>query len=421
MKTALIITDRNNPKIEVVRLLLTDRGITDVTVLAADESGTRFSPLSSEPPGSAAESLKGLPDVDLALMPAGVTQPANPLMLCESARLAAMLRLAANGTRILVVGDPTAELARTARALGLGVAKDFAGMEAGLDQIVTPARNAKTQAPPSLWAAQLDVGPAWEWFKSSLQGDEVVDDPYEKRLGAALDRLTPFVDADAPKDVHWEFVPQIQTLSRLRTSGYKPDFVVDVGASTGIWSHYASKVFKDAKYYLVEPLLDIYCRHQGAIYRMHPEFIPIKCAAGAVAETKNFHVSHDLYGSSFFEDESFADGRAYEDVEVSVRTLDEIAETEGIAGRGLVKIDTQFSEHLVIGGAARFLEQVDFILVEVSLFRLSPECRIFPEIVEQLRACGFYYYDEAGGWRDPSTGQLLQQDAVFARGDRLRI
>jgi len=90
----------------------------------------------------------------------------------------------------------------------------------------------------------------------------------------------------------------------------------------------------------------------------------------------------------------------------------------GRLGRGMLKIDVQFSEHLVLEGATKFLQQIDFIFVEVSLKRFLPNIWVYGEMIEFLRTKGFEYFDHAGAWRDPTTGELLQQDVVFARSNR---
>ena len=36
-------------------------------------------------------------------------------------------------------------------------------------------------------------------------------------------------------------------------------------------------------------------------------------------------------------------------------------------------------------------------------------------MLNHMDSLGFEYYDEAGGWRDPVEGHLLQQDVVFIR------
>jgi FkbM family methyltransferase len=254
-----------------------------------------------------------------------------------------------------------------------------------------------------------------EWIWKSLEAGSPADDRFEQLFSRVRDRLTPYVDPPAPREIHWEMEPHYQALCRLRASYYKPDFVVDVGASTGYWSHIATKIFPSCRYFLIEPLLEKYLEAEGTIYRLHPEFIQVKAAAGNVAGELEMNVSPDLYGSSFFDSSSSADGSSRQIVPVKIRTLDEIACTEGIKGRGLLKIDVQFSEHLVLDGATNFLKQVDVIFLEVSLRRFVPECKTFVEIMIQLHGLGFEYTDYAGTWRDSATGELLQQDVVFAR------
>jgi FkbM family methyltransferase len=250
-----------------------------------------------------------------------------------------------------------------------------------------------------------------DWIWKSIEAGAPIDDRFERLFAGVRNQLTPYVDPPAPADIHWEMQPHFQALYRLKASGYKFDFVVDVGASTGYWSHIAQKIFPYSKYFLVEPLLKKYLETEGTIYRLHPEFVKIEAAAGNAPGKLEMNVSPDLYGSSFF-DSSVRSGPP---VQVSVRTLDEIAASESIQGRGLLKIDAQFSEHLVLEGGIELLKQVDVVFLEVSLRRIVPECKIFVEIVNQLHELGFEYREYAGTWRDPSTGELLQQDAIFAR------
>lgn len=80
-----------------------------------------------------------------------------------------------------------------------------------------------------------------------------------------------------------------------------------------------------------------------------------------------------------------------------------------------MKIDVQFAEHLVLEGAQGFLGQIDVIFIELSLGRLRPQAKTFAEMLNYLRDLGFEYFDVAGSWRQPETGQLVQQDGVFVR------
>jgi Methyltransferase FkbM domain len=95
--------------------------------------------------------------------------------------------------------------------------------------------------------------------------------------------------------------------------------------------------------------------------------------------------------------------------------LDEISSTLAIAGRGILKIDVQLAEHLVLDGATRFLEQIDVICVELSLNRFAPSSKTLFEMMTKLHELGFQYFDTAGSWRQSQSGRMIQQDTVFMR------
>ncbi len=105
----------------------------------------------------------------------------------------------------------------------------------------------------------------------------------------------------------------------------------------------------------------------------------------------------------------------YEPLRVPVRTLDEIAREKRLTGQGLLKLDVQFAEHLVLSGAKRLLPQVDALLIELSLVRYAEQPLLFPEMCEMIRGLGFRYYEDAGGWRCPVDGTALQKDVLFVR------
>jgi hypothetical protein len=100
---------------------------------------------------------------------------------------------------------------------------------------------------------------------------------------------------------------------------------------------------------------------------------------------------------------------------VPILTLDQIAQEKKLSGRGLLKIDVQFTEHLVLMGARRLLEQVDALLLELSLFRFAPEAMLFPEMCDFVLKLGFHYCEDVGGWRSPVDGTTLQKDVLFVR------
>jgi FkbM family methyltransferase len=187
---------------------------------------------------------------------------------------------------------------------------------------------------------------------------------------------------------------------------------MDVGASTGVWSHAAKRIFSTPRFILVDPLHAQYVRLNKWYFRANPDFEPVTAAVSDKAGEAEFKVSDDLYGSSLLHP---GDHRPYETIRVPVRTLDEIAIEKKITGRGLLKIDVQFAEHLVLAGAREFIKQVDALVLELSLFRYAPEALLFAEMFDLVRSLGFHYCEDIGGWRSPVDGTTLQKDVLFVR------
>jgi FkbM family methyltransferase len=204
-------------------------------------------------------------------------------------------------------------------------------------------------------------------------------------------------------------------MRRLHNQSFSPDFVLDVGASSGIWSHTAGMIFRHTRFILVDPLMSRYEQQAKDYYLKNtPNPTFIECAVSNENGQTVFQISPDLYGSSLLNP---ADFRTYESINVSIRTLDDIADKENLLGRGLLKIDVQCAEHLVLQGAKRIINQIDAIVIELSFVRYDPNALIFSEMLDLLKEMGFRYYDETGDWRSPIDGTLLQKEIVFVRND----
>jgi FkbM family methyltransferase len=251
------------------------------------------------------------------------------------------------------------------------------------------------------------------WIGESARIGAPADGRFEAAFVRDSSSITPWVDSPLPAGVFWAFRGTYQALDRLRAGGWRPDFVVDVGCSTGVWSHVCHHVFPDARYLLIDPLLEEYRALNDWHFRRHPQFEAAAVALGAAPGRIAFHVSRDLYGSSFYSPEGNRAGRV---TEVDVRTLAQM--TTGFEGQGLLKIDAQSSEKPILDGAGESLAKMDAVILELSL-RDQPEgVSAFSSMVERMANLGFEYWDDAGTWRSPHNGCLLEKDVLFFRKER---
>lgn len=355
-------------------------------------------------------------DYPYALIPSGSLDEKGDRP--EIARLSLPTRMpylmAALNMPMIVLGSPNTGAARFLERFGVGRTTPYhgEGLRQTVEEICQPAtqvalRRRAADRGTLFGAANLD-----DWIWRSLEQGEPCDERFEEAFGRPHSEMAMFLDAPAPKDLQRDHLPAFHALRRLRKQGFAPDFVLDVGASTGVWSDMAHRLFPQARFILIEPLYEKYARQSDWFFKKHPEFECLPVAVSDQAGEAELSVSSDLYGSSLLHPSDF---RVYEPQRVAVRTLDEIAHEKNLTGQGLLKMDVQFAEHLVLNGAKRLMPQVDALLVELSLVRYADQPMIFPEMCEMIRALGFRYYEDAGGWRCPVDGTALQKDVLFVR------
>ena len=184
---------------------------------------------------------------------------------------------------------------------------------------------------------------------------------------------------------------------------------MDIGASTGIWSWVMSDVFPDSRFVLADPVHSRYPQKN-----MKPGFTLVEAAVSDKPGKMTFSVSDDLYNSSLIAIGSVA--TKVDVIEARVVTVDQIFAEQKVKGRGILKVDVQFAEHLVLRGAKKALAaQVDFVLLELTMTRVHPDALTIVEMVELMDKFGFRYFDDIGDWRAPGDGELEQKDVMFAR------
>jgi FkbM family methyltransferase len=226
-----------------------------------------------------------------------------------------------------------------------------------------------------------------------------------------------YVEPPVPKSVPVDFTPTFRALRRLKSKGFRPDFVIDIGASTGVWSQVVYRLFPQARFILVDAMASKY-DEASKVYQAPGQtaFEMIEAAISDRPGRAAFQVSSDLYNSSLLKINEIV--QLEEVVEVEVTTLDHLAKRKKIAGRGLLKMDVQYAEHRIVEGGIGFInEQVDAVIMELTLIRPVEEARTFLEMVTMMDQLGFRYYDDTGEWRSPTDGTLEQKDVLFVRHD----
>ncbi len=364
------------------------------------------------------EKLKGYPFV---VVPTGTLDERDdqPQLSQLSLPGRILFALATSNTPVILFGSPRTSAANFINRFKIGTVCDYTpeSFSAAVDYVLD-ADNQKIMRENAVKVAKSfsDKG-IDDWVWQSLEKGEAADLRFESILPRSPKDLVHFIEAPVSPYIYKDYTQVYQVMRRLKGQNYHPDFVVDVGASHGIWSHTASQLFPETQFILIDPLISRYEQAARDYYiRNIPKVELLEIAVSNQAGQLNFQVSPDLYGSSLL---TPADFRNYETVTVEVKTLDQISSEKKILGRGILKLDVQCAEHIVLEGATTFLEQVDLVIAELSFIRYDEKALVFLEMLNLLDQLGFRYYDETGEWRSPIDGTLLQKEVVFIRHNLL--
>ncbi len=320
--------------------------------------------------------------------------------------------LATAGTPMIVLGREGTAAGGFVKRLDIGsvIPYDAQSLKTAVEALSKPeAQNAIRKRAAELASQFSFEGVDNFVFDTILAGGRWPDDRFENLFPTDPKSFAYFFDKPVAPQYAAHFGEVVSLCDRLKGMGFTPDFVLDIGASTAIWSNAVASVFDKARYILCDPMFQRYPNVWAK-----PGFELVEVAIGDKPGQATFSVSSDLYGSSLL---SVSDVVSVVDkVEVQIKTIDAVAKEKKITGRGLLKIDVQFAEHLAIEGALKTLDRnVDVVILELTLTRVHPEAKTLLEMCNRMDELGFRVFDQVGGWRVPSSGELEQLDLAFVR------
>jgi FkbM family methyltransferase len=320
--------------------------------------------------------------------------------------------LATSGTPMIVLGRPGTAAGQFVERFEIGLVApyDGAALKAAFNQLAEAETQEAIRARAAAVAPRFSFkGAAHFVFDAIASNGRWSDDKYEALFPKDSSAYGIFVEKPVPLHVARDFAEVINLCDRLKSVGFVPDFVMDVGASTAIWSSAVSSVFENARYVLCDPM---FSRYPNVWTK--PGFELIEAAISDKPGKATFSVSSDLYGSSLINVSGVVS--IVDKVTVPLRTVDDIAKEKKLKGRGILKVDVQYAEHLVIEGALKTLaSSIDVVVLELTLARAHPEARTLLEIANRMDELGFRVFDTVGGWRIPATGEMEQLDMAFVR------
>lgn len=198
-------------------------------------------------------------------------------------------------------------------------------------------------------------------------------------------------------------------LEHVRSSGFVPETVIDVGAAYG--THELYEVFPEAYHLLIEPLEEF----EEALIELvdgldRAEYLLAAATNSPGQVTINVHP--DLVGSSLYKEVEDSDVNGFERMVAAV-VLDEVCRSRNLHGPYLIKVDTQGSELDVLQGAESLLLETGLVVLEISFFEFFEGGPQLHECIDFMKRRDFVAYDLFGLQYRPLDGAMSQVDIAF--------
>lgn len=184
-----------------------------------------------------------------------------------------------------------------------------------------------------------------------------------------------------------------------QTKDFKPRVIIDCGANEGMWAKMIRNIFPDSRIVMLEalpmlegPIKEVIKAVGNAEYKI--------TALGDKKEEVSFYMGTErsanldtTKGSSMFQENTkfFANVKP---TKMTALPLDDIIAERGHFGKlDMLKLDVQGAEIKVLKGATKVLQEVTFVLLEVSTVKYNAGGACYHEVDEFLRKKGFAMYD----------------------------
>jgi len=323
--------------------------------------------------------------------------------------------VATSNSPIILLGSQSTSAANFVNHFKIGIVCDYTpdALKKAVAYVLDPSHQQELRQNAFKVAQRFSDRAIDDWIWQSLEIGQAADNRFESLFPRAPIDLVHFMEPPVPELVSREYVPAYQLARRLKLNGYCPNFAIDIGAGTGIWAHTTSLIYPEADHILIDPLLARYKLDSSSCYfDKIPNARLLEVAVSNAAGEACFQVSADLYRSSML---NSTDPGADETVVVPVTTLDQIAIDENISGHGILRLDLQGGEYLVLEGATNFLNHIDLIIVVLPFACSDQKPFVLVQVLNLLDGLGFRYYDDARECRSPIDGALLRRDVAFIR------
>jgi hypothetical protein len=314
--------------------------------------------------------------------------------------------LATAGTPMIVLARPATVAGAFVERLGVGrvVPYDGAALRAAVEDVERPEVQMKIRSRSAELAEKFSFAGVSDFiFDTILAGGRWSSDRFEALLPDRPIANEPFVNKPVSAQYASDYGDLVSLCDRLKGVGFTPNFVLGVGTIAEKWFSAVSSVFDTARCVAWDPSRGPKINIESLAKRMEPH----TASNTGVASNPNHPWETGRARQS-------VNGTSGKELIVPLDLTKQV-NVEGPC-TGLLRVDATFIEHVDVGGMLEpLLKRIDVVIVNLALAPNDHEPTSPLDICARMDKQGFRMFDQIGGQRHPSTGELLRVDIVFAR------
>ena len=206
---------------------------------------------------------------------------------------------------------------------------------------------------------------------------------------------------------------------RMALKHHEIDLIFDIGANSGQFATELNNNGYRGKIVCIEPQLNAHRELKKKAEKSENWHVYERVALGSEIGHKTLNLSANSVSSSFLpvgpKSTNIAIETSYIGSEtVNVITFDELFSSSKNLGRTYaIKIDCQGYEMEILEGSKFSIDQITMVILEMSLTEIYIGGANYLELLALLENYGFELWDLFPGFRDNTSGQLLQVDGLF--------
>jgi FkbM family methyltransferase len=208
-------------------------------------------------------------------------------------------------------------------------------------------------------------------------------------------------------------------IRNLAEQKIRPMSVIDVGANIGQFAVAAAEFFPDSAVFSIEPHPDVFRRLCRNVSKF-PKITTFQTALGdregsAALRLNSYSLSSSILPLTSSHRDAFPEAVEVGVAEVQLSTLDRLFALIDLKPPVLLKLDVQGYEAAVLRGGSETLGRIDYVVLETSFKPMYESEVVFLNLLPLMKDYGFRFSRPVGLLNHPSTGEVLQIDALFER------